>query len=81
KLLVATLPMIIKKRILGVDALEKLAKNLQLKIMSPALKLAMNNSDGVFVSDSVLKLYLGDRRRLFAEKFKSKYDELLQKIN
>lgn len=63
------------------DALEKIAKNWQLKIMSPSLKKAMNNSDGVVISDSVLKLYLGDRRRLFAEKFKSKYDELLKKIN
>ncbi len=63
------------------DVLEKIAKNWQLKIMSPNLKMAMNNSDGVVISDSVLKLYLGDRRRLFAEKFKSKYDEFLQKIN
>lgn len=63
------------------DNLEKLAKAWQLKIMSPALKAAMNNSDGVVISDSVLKLYLGDRRRLFAEKFKSKYDEFFQKIN
>jgi hypothetical protein len=64
-----------------VDGLEKLARRWQLKIMSPALRQAMNNSDGVFISDSVLKLYLGDRRRLFAAKFKSNYDELLQKIN
>ncbi|QQG52460.1 MAG: hypothetical protein HY931_04030 [Candidatus Falkowbacteria bacterium] len=63
------------------DALEKIAKKWQLKIMSPGLKKAMNNSDGVVISDSVLKLYLSDRRRLFAEKFKSKYDELLKKIN
>jgi hypothetical protein len=63
------------------DGLEKMAKKWQLKIMSPALRQAMNNSDGVFISDSVLKLYLGDRRRLFAAKFKSNYDELLQKIN
>lgn len=63
------------------DRLEKIAKVLQLKIMSPALRRAMNNSDGVYISDSVLKLYLGDRRRLFAEKFKSKYDEFFQKIN
>lgn len=63
------------------DGLEKLAKKWQLKIMSPALHQAMNNSDGVYISDSVLKLYLGDRRRLFATKFKAKYHELLQKIN
>jgi hypothetical protein len=63
------------------DILEKIAKTWQLKIMSPALKAAMNNSDGVVISDSILKLYLGDRRRLFAEKFKSNYDKLLQKIN
>lgn len=64
-----------------IDGFEKMAKAWQLKIMSPALRAAMNNSDGVYISDSVLKLYLGDRRRLFAEKFKAKYDEFFQKIN
>ena len=64
-----------------INLLEKIVKNWQLKIMSPALKAAMNNSDGVYITDSVLKLYLGDKRRLFADKFRFKYDEFIQKIN
>lgn len=81
KLTAGVLPEFKAQKPSWLDGLEKMAKKWQLKIMSPALRQAMNNSDGVFISDSVLKLYLGDRRRLFATKFKSNYDELLQKIN
>jgi hypothetical protein len=81
KLTNKVLPDIKQPAFSGLDSLERLAKKWQLKIMSPALRQAMNNSDGVYISDSVLKLYLGDRRRLFAAKFKTKYHELLQKIN
>jgi len=52
--------------------LEAMAKTIQLKIMSPALKTAMNNSDGVVINDAVLKLYWSDRRREFLEKYEQK---------
>ncbi len=64
-----------------VDKLEKLTKKWQLQIMSPDLKKEMNNSDGVVVNDQVLKLYLGDRRREFLDKFNCKINEIFQKIN
>lgn len=60
---------------------EKLAKRLQLKIMAPALLAARDNSDGVVITDSVLKLYLSDRRRYFASIFKDKKHEIIKKIN
>lgn len=58
--------------------LENLAKRLQLKIMPSALAAAMNNSDGVVVNDSVLKLYQHDRRREFAEKYGQKINEIAE---
>ncbi len=60
---------------------EKLAKKLQLKIMSPALLAARENSDGVVITDSVLKLYLGDRRRYFTSIFKDKKHEIFTTLN
>lgn len=60
---------------------EKLAKRLQLKIMAPALLAANDHSDGVVITDSVLKLYLGDRRREFAAIFKNKKNDIIKKIN
>ncbi len=63
------------------NILEKIAKSIQLKIMSPALREAMVGSEGVLISDNVLKLYLKDRRRYFAEKYNLKIDEIVQKIN
>ncbi len=60
---------------------EKLAKWLQLKIMAPALLAARENSDGVVITDSILKLYLGDRRQQFASIFKDKKHEIITKIN
>ncbi|MFA5109502.1 MAG: hypothetical protein WC458_03090 [Patescibacteria group bacterium] len=58
------------------NRLEGIAKKLQLKIMSPALKAAMNNSDGVVINDRVLKLYRRDRRREYAEKYGQKINEI-----
>lgn len=49
--------------------LELVLKKIQLIIMSPALKQAMNNSTGVVVNDNVLKLYLRDNRQEYAEKY------------
>ena len=49
--------------------LEKLSADFQLAIMPPALKEAANNSDGVVINNQVLKLYLHDRRREYAEKY------------
>jgi len=59
--------------------LEKIAKKIQLKIMPAALAAAMNNSDGVVVNDSVLKLYREDRRRFYAEKYGEKINEIFKK--
>jgi hypothetical protein len=59
--------------------LERLAKKIQLKIMPAALNAAVNNSDGVVVSDTVLKLYLRDHRREYAEKYGNKINEILKK--
>ena len=60
---------------------EKLAKRLQLKIMAPALLAARENSDGVVITDNILKLYLSDRRRYFASIFKDKKHEIITTIN
>lgn len=61
------------------DLLENLSKKFQLKIMPPVLKSAANNSDGVIISDAMLKLYLGDRRREYAEKYGNKINEVFKK--
>jgi len=61
--------------ILG-NILERLVKKWQLKIMSPALKQAMNNSTGVVINDQVLKLYLKDRRQEFFDRFNHKIHEI-----
>jgi len=61
--------------------LEKIAKKIQLKIMAEPLRLAMNNSDGVVVSDQILKLYLIDNRREFVKKFNLKINEVFAKNN
>lgn len=57
--------------------LEKIAAKLQLVIMSQPLKMANNNSDGVVMSDRVLKLYLCDRRREYAEKYGNRISQIL----
>lgn len=59
--------------------LENIAKTIQLKIMPAALAAAMNNSDGVVVNDSVLKLYREDRRRFYAEKYGEKINKIFKK--
>lgn len=63
------------------DFWEKVAKMLQLKIMAPPLKAAMNKSDGVIISDGILKLYLVDRRREFTHKFQQKINEIAAPLN
>lgn len=63
------------------DRLEAMAKKLQLAIMPPGLKSAMNNSDGVVVNDSILKLYRRDRRREYAEKYGNKVNEIIEENN
>ena len=57
---------------------EDIAKKIQLKIMPAALTAIMNKSDGVVVNDSVLKLYREDRRRVYAEKYGKKINEIYQ---
>jgi hypothetical protein len=64
----------------GGDFWELAAKKLQLKIMPPALRAAINNSDGVVVSDSVLKFYIRDRRREYAEKYAKKIQEVFGSV-
>jgi len=60
------------------DGLEKAAKKIQLIIMSPALKQAINNSVGVVVNDKVLKLYLRDNRQTIAEKYGIKLRQIFK---
>jgi len=59
------------------DRAEEAAKAWQMKIMAPALKQAMNNSDGVVIGEGVIKLYLRDRRREFLDKLIIKTNALL----
>ena len=61
--------------------LEKLAARLQRAIMSEPLKKAVNNSDGVVINDRVLKLYLHDRRREYAEKYGNRLRQVFAKNN
>lgn len=60
---------------------ESISKKIQLLIMSPALKQAMNNSTGVVISDQVLKLYLRDNRQEYAEKYGNKIREIFKENN
>ena len=71
-----------KSRIGGAaDKLEAIAKKFQLFIMPAELKAAINNSDGVVVNDSILKLYRRDRRREYAEKYEHKVNEIIKEDN
>lgn len=63
------------------NSLETVAKKLQLSIMPLELKMAMNNSDGVVVGDSILKLYLRDRRREYLEKYGNKIYEIFKEAD
>ncbi len=60
------------------NKIEALAKMIQLAIMPAELRSAMNNSDGVVINDSILKLYRRDRRREYAEKYGNKVNEILK---
>lgn len=75
------LPQAVDSRNLVGDCFEKFAKKIQLAIMPPELLAAMNNSDGVVINDSMLKLYLRDRRREFAEKYGNKIHEIFKESN
>ncbi|NCO00002.1 hypothetical protein GW920_02655 [Candidatus Falkowbacteria bacterium] len=63
------------------NLLEVAVKKLQLKIMPSYLRTAINNSDGVVVNDSVLKFYIHDRRREYADKYAKKIQEIFSAIN
>ena len=54
------------------DSLEKAAKKFQMKILPAALKELMNKDTRVIINDSILKLYLTDRRAEFMEKYEAK---------
>lgn len=51
------------------DALEKMAKKWQLKILPAALKNVLISSEGKFINDKILKLYWRDRNAEILEKF------------
>ncbi len=65
----------------SVNYLEQVAKRVQLIVMSPALKKAMNNSVGVVISDNILKLYLFDKRLEYAEKYANRNRQIFEKNN
>lgn len=60
---------------------ERAAKKVQLIVMSPALKKAINNSIGVVISDNILKLYIHDKRLEYAEKYANRISQIFEKIN
>lgn len=61
--------------------LEKIAKAFQLRIMPLSLKSLAGDSDGVVINDSIIKLYRGDRRREYAEKYGNKVNEIIKKVD
>ncbi len=63
------------------DYLDGLAKKIQLSIMPPTLKAAMNNSAGVVINDKILKFYLKDNRQFFAEKYGNKIRQIFTENN
>jgi len=64
-----------------VGLFELVAKKLQLKIMPSYLRTAINNSDGVVINDSVLKFYIHDRRREYADQYAKKIQEIFGATN
>jgi len=60
---------------------ERAAQKIQLIVMSPALKKAINNSIGVVISDNILKLYIHDKRLEYAEKYANRISQIFEKIN
>lgn len=63
------------------DLLENISKKLQFLIMSPVLKMAINNSVGVVINDKVLKLYLRDNRQEYLEKYGNKLKQVFANHN
>jgi len=60
---------------------EQEARKIQLIVMSPALKKAMNNSIGVVINDNIIKLYLQDKRLEYAEKYANRIRQIFKKNN
>lgn len=63
------------------DYLEKAALNFQLAIMSPVLKKAINNSDGVVINDKAIKLYLSDKRQEYAKEYGNRLKKIFTENN
>ena len=62
------------------DGLEKLSYKLQIKIMPPVLRQAAEIKDvsnGVVLSDNIIKLYLKDRRLEIKKKYEEKLAQLI----
>ena len=63
-----------------IGGLEKIAKNIQLKLMPQNIKEVMNSDTKVVVNDQMLKFHINDRRQeyndLFTEKIKTLYDKI-----
>lgn len=70
----------LNKRKIG-NFLEGLAKKIQLRFMFSKLKENMNNSQGVVINDSVLKLYLKDNRQKFLQRYENKINKIIKGIN
>lgn len=60
---------------------EKIFKFIQLKIMPQELKKIANLDNRVVINDSILKLYLIDRRQEFIDKYNKNLNEFYKKIN
>lgn len=61
--------------------LEMLAKKIQLAIMPRALKEAASRQEGVLINNSVLKLYLKERRPHYRDLYNLKKYEIFKNIN
>jgi hypothetical protein len=59
------------------DRMEMVAKKWQLRILPPELKELMNQDTRVIISDSIIKLYLVDRRAELSEKYQTRIKNLL----
>ena len=55
------------------DFLERLAKKIQLKILSPKLRAMANRDTRVIINDKMLKFHSNDRREHYRDKFFKKY--------
>ncbi|MFH1457464.1 MAG: hypothetical protein ABIF17_05180 [Patescibacteria group bacterium] len=60
------------EKVFGFNLVESFFKKVQLAIMPKILRCQMNKSDGVVISNKILKMHVKDKRREFAEKFNSR---------